>query len=153
MAQDPIAIIEQIIANAIFTAEKHTTKAEEVAWNIITESIGYYYTPPSALLGFDVAAVEPDVPDVSDTIVGYEAQLDKIVNLLSNQLAGFFNTYYPLSADSYDEANAWILNQITNGGSWASAASARVAAGRWGHSRAPGTPCPRRRSCQTPAPT
>ena len=132
MAQDPIAIIEQIIANAMWVASDYTEKTSEVAWDIITENIGVYLKPPEGTLGFTVDAIEPDVPEVSDTIVGYEAQLDKIVSLLSNQLAGFFNTYYPLSADSYDEANAWILNQVTNGGT---GVNEQVAAELWQRAR------------------
>ena len=132
MAQDPIAIIEQIIANAMLTANEATEESSLAAERIIKERIGFYLDPPPSILGFDVAAIEPEVPEVSDTIVGYEAQLDKIVALLSNQLAGFFNTYYPLSADAYDEANAWILNQITNGGT---GVNEQVAAELWQRAR------------------
>ena len=132
MAQDPIEIIEQIISSAIYTADKYTRESKEVAEEIIDENIGIYLEPPSSSLGFGIAAVEPDVPEVSDTIVGYEAQLNKIVALLSGQLAGFFNTYYPLSADAYDEANAWILNQITNGGT---GVNKQVAAELWQRAR------------------
>ena len=132
MAQDPIAIIEQIIANAMYTAEKYTGESKEVADEIINESIGGFWYDPGSSLGFDIVAVEPDVPEVSDTIVGYEAQLSKIVALLSDQLAGFFAKYYPLAADAYDEASAWIINQITNGGA---GVNEQVAAELWQRAR------------------
>ena len=129
---DPIEIINLIIANAMTTASEYTEEASDAANKIIRERIGYFEERPTSLLGFTVDAVEPDVPEVSDTIVGYEAQLDKIISLLSGQLAGFFNTYYPLSADAYDEANAWILNQITNGGT---GVNEQVAAELWQRAR------------------
>lgn len=129
---DPIEIINQIIAKAMETAGEYTEKVDSAAGKIIRERIGLFLDPPDPAVGFAIEAVEPDVPEVSDTIVGYEAQLDKIVALLSNQLAGFFNTYYPLSADAYDEANAWLLNQITNGGA---GVNEQVAAELWQRAR------------------
>ena len=132
MAQDPIAIIEQIISNAMLKADEYSYKADEAAHKIIREQIGMYLEPPNPSIGFAVEAVEPDVPEVSDTIVGYEAQLEKIVALLSDQLAGFFARYYPLAADAYDEASAWLVNQITNGGA---GVNEQVAAELWQRAR------------------
>ena len=132
MAQDPIAIIEQIISNAMLKADEYSGEADEAAHKIIREQIGMYLEPPNPSIGFAVEAVEPDVPEVSDTIVGYEAQLEKIVALLSDQLAGFFARYYPLAADAYDEASAWLVNQITNGGA---GVNEQVAAELWQRAR------------------
>lgn len=132
MAQDPIAIIEQIISNAMLKADEYSYEADEAAHKIIREQIGMYLEPPNPSIGFAVEAVEPDVPEVSDTIVGYEAQLEKIVALLSDQLAGFFARYYPLAADAYDEASAWLVNQITNGGA---GVNEQVAAELWQRAR------------------
>ena len=132
MAQDPIAIIEQIISNAMLKADEYSYEADEAAHKIIREQIGMYLEPPNPSIGFAVEAVEPDVPEVSDTIVGYEAQLEKIVALLSDQLAGFFVRYYPLAADAYDEASAWLVNQITNGGA---GVNEQVAAELWQRAR------------------
>ena len=132
MAQDPIAVIEYIIDNAILKANEYSASADEAAQEIIDENIGFYLDPPDPALGFTIGAVEPDVPEVSDTIVGYEAQLSKIVALLSDQLAGFFAKYYPLAADAYDEASAWIINQITNGGA---GVNEQVAAELWQRAR------------------
>ena len=132
MAQDPIAIIEQIISNAMLKADEYSYEADKAAQKIIREQIGMYLEPPNPSIGFAVEAVEPDVPEVSDTIVGYEAQLEKIVALLSDQLAGFFARYYPLAADAYDEASAWLVNQITNGGA---GVNEQVAAELWQRAR------------------
>ena len=132
MAQDPIAIIEQIISNAMLKADEYSYEADEAAHKIISEQIGMYLDPPSPSIGFAVEAIEPDVPEVSDTIIGYEAQLDKLVALLSDQLAGFFARYYPLAADAYDEASAWLVNQITNGGA---GVNEQVAAELWQRAR------------------
>ena len=132
MAQDPIEVIEYIINNAITQANTYSYNADRAATKVINENIGMYLEPPVPSTGFEIEAIEPDVPEVSDTLVGYEAQLEKIVALLSDQLAGFFNTYYPLSADAYDEANAWILNQITNGGT---GVNEQVAAELWQRAR------------------
>ena len=129
---DPIEIINQIIANAMATAGEYTENVDTAAGKIIRERIGLFLDPPASSLGFAIEAIEPDVPEVSDTIVGYEAQLDKIVDLLSNQLAGFFAKYYPLAADAYDEASAWIVNQITNGGA---GVNEQVAAELWQRAR------------------
>ena len=132
MAQDPIAIIEQIISNAMLKADEYSYEADEAAHKIIREQIGMYLEPPNPSIGFAVEAVEPGVPEVSDTIVGYEAQLEKIVALLSDQLAGFFARYYPRAADAYDEASAWLVNQITNGGA---GVNEQVAAELWQRAR------------------
>ena len=132
MAQDPIAIIEQIISNAMLKADEYSYEADEAAHKIIREQIGMYLDPPSPSIGFAVEAIEPDVPEVSDTIIGYEAQLDKLVALLSDQLADFFARYYPLAADAYDEASAWLVNQITNGGA---GVNEQVAAELWQRAR------------------
>ena len=129
---DPIEIINQIIANAMLKAEEYSGEADDAAHKIIREQIGLFEPPPSTATGFTVEAVEPDVPEVSDTIVGYEAQLDKIVALLSDQLADFFAKYYPLAADAYDEASAWLVNQITNGGA---GVNEQVAAELWQRAR------------------
>ena len=132
MAQDPIAIIEQIISNAMLKADEYSYEADEAAHKIIREQIGMYLEPPNPSIGFAVEAIEPDVPEVSDTIIGYEAQLDKLVALLSDQLADFFARYYPLAADAYDEASAWLVNQITNGGA---GVNEQVAAELWQRAR------------------
>jgi hypothetical protein len=113
---DPIQIIETIIANAIDTANEHTDNADAAAEKLIRKSAGFYLDPPDSSARFAVEAVEPDIPEVTDGLITYEAQLDKVVALLSSQLAGFFAQYYPLESDAFDEATNWLVNTITNGG-------------------------------------
>lgn len=113
---DPVEIINQIISNAINQANEYTASADTAAQRLISNSIGVYIEPPSNLTGFVPSAVEPDIPPVTDSIVQYDAQLEKVIDLLSGQLAGFFRTYYPLESDAFDEATNWLVNQITNGG-------------------------------------
>ncbi|KKS17817.1 MAG: hypothetical protein UU74_C0017G0005 [Candidatus Woesebacteria bacterium GW2011_GWA1_41_7] len=110
------AYIENIISNAIATATNSTEQAQDAADSLINESIGFYIAPPSTTTGFQVTATEPDIPDAADSTLTYEAQLEKLIALLSNQLANFFTTYYPLSNDAFDEATTWLVNTITNGG-------------------------------------
>lgn len=116
MPQDPIEIIETIISNAMATASEYADEADSAAEKIIREQIGMYLVPPPTSTGFEVAAVEPEIPATTDTDAAYQSQLDKVVKLLSDQLADFFDLYYPLNADAFDEATNWLVNTITNGG-------------------------------------
>ena len=107
--------IDTIIANAIETADLYTTKAGDSAQDLINASTGFYLDPPPVSSGFSIEAIEPGIPDVADSTLTYEAQLKKMIALLSGQLAGFFATYYPLANDAFDEATAWLVNTITTG--------------------------------------
>lgn len=108
--------IDNIISNAINTANAQTTLATEAAQDLLDENAGFYITPPNSNTGFEIAAIEPVIPTTIDSTLSYEANLDKLVALLSGQLASFFNTYYPLASDAFDEATGWLVNTITNGG-------------------------------------
>jgi hypothetical protein len=109
-------IINQIIANAIATANSSTEAATEAANTLISSRAGVYIAPPNSLSGFTVAAVEPEIPEAENSTLVYDAELAKIIALLSGQLADFFALYYPLASDAFDEATAWLVNTITNGG-------------------------------------
>ena len=113
---DASDIINQIIANAIATANGSTTAAQDAANDLISTNARFYLTPPSTLTGFDVEAVEPDIPTAADSTYNYEAERDELIALLSAQLANFFTLYYPLASDAFDEATNWLVNTITNGG-------------------------------------
>jgi hypothetical protein len=67
-------------------------------------------------MAYGLTAVEPAVPEVENSTLTFEAQRDQIIALLSDELAGFFNQYYPLAADAFDEATNWLVNSITVGG-------------------------------------
>ena len=108
--------INTIIANALTTATANTEAASDAADDLIASNAGFWLAPPDSLSGFTPAAVEPEIPDVADTRIDYRAELDELIALLSGQLADFFNTYYPLDSDAFDEATAWLIDTITNGG-------------------------------------
>ncbi len=108
--------IDLIINNAIETANKNTTAVDEAAQNLTSIAGGYYFVPPDSTDKFAVSAIEPEIPDVDALTFQYEAQLDKLIKLLSDQLAGFFSKYYPLANDAFDEATAWMIDVITGGG-------------------------------------
>ena len=124
--------IDTIIANAIATANEQTAAASEAAYDLIAQNAGFYLEPPTSEAGFTVEAVEPEIPAVDDSTIKYQAELDKIVQLLSDQLAGFFATYYPLASDAFDEATSWLINVITNGGT---GVNATVEAQLWQRAR------------------
>ena len=124
--------IDAIIANAIATANAQTVSATAAAEDLISSNAGMYIEPPNSLSGFSVEAIEPTIPDVADSTITYQAQLDKIIDMLTSQLAGFFATYYPLASDAFDEATAWLVNELTNGGAGVNAA---VAAQLWQRDR------------------
>lgn len=71
---------------------------------------------------YAITAIEPAVPEAENSTLTFEAQRDKIIALLSDELAGFFAKYYPLAADAFDEATNWLVNSITNGGTGISTA-------------------------------
>lgn len=119
---DPQDFITTVINDAITLANEQETRASDAADDLIAISAGFYLTPPSSSTGFLISAIEPDIPSVDNSIITYEAQLAKLVALLSSQLAGFFSTYYPLASDAFDEATSWLVNTITNGGTGINAA-------------------------------
>lgn len=109
--------IDQVITNAIATANEFSGLVATSADRIIQEtnavtSTGYDYYRVDPV----ITAVEPAVPDVENASITYEAQFDKLVALMSSKLAGFFVDFYPLDSDAFDEATAWLVNSITNGG-------------------------------------
>lgn len=108
--------IDTIITNALTTASDYTDAADDAATDLINAKAGFYVPPPDSETDFEPAAVEPAIPEVEDTKWNYQAELDKLIALLSDQLADFFATYYPLENDAFDEATAWLVNTITNGG-------------------------------------
>lgn len=114
--------INQIINNALTTAQTYTQKVSDTADDLISANGGVYIPPPSTSSAFSVEAEEPDIPEVENSALTYEAQLDKLITLLSGQLGDFFATYYPLQSDAFDEAQAWLVDVITNGGTGINAA-------------------------------
>lgn len=108
--------IDLIITQALEIANEFTEEAGDAADDLVRESIGGWYELPNTDPQFTVTAVEPDIPEVDDQSYEYRQELAYIIDLLANQLAEFFRLYYPLADDAFDEATAWLINTITNGG-------------------------------------
>ena len=109
------ATVNAIINNALALSANQVSLANAAAQATITASQGYTGFG-SAPIAYTISAVEPAVGTVQDATLTYEAQLDKLVALLSDELANFFTLYYPLAADAFDEATNWLVNTITVGG-------------------------------------
>lgn len=107
--------IDTIIENAQNTASAQLLLSNAATHSAIAASYGFA-SPNFTPVSYVIEAEEPDVPDVENANLTYEAHRDQLIALLSNELAGFFITYYPLAADAFDEATNWLVNSITNGG-------------------------------------
>lgn len=107
--------IDSIIAKAQSTANAQLSLSNAAAHDAITASMGYA-SPNFTPVTYTIQAIEPDVPDVENANLTYEAQRDKLIAMLSDELAKFYTSYYPLAADAFDEATNWLVNSITNGG-------------------------------------
>ena len=116
MPVDPQDFIDAIINNAITLANTYTTATATSAGNIEDVVDGSYYHTwhPGSTPGVD--AVEPAVPEVDDALILFDSQRDAMIALLSDKLADYFATYYPLENDAFDEAIAWLKDVIQNGG-------------------------------------
>lgn len=117
MALSPGDQVDAIIANAMELADEHIALMEHYSDFGVDIATG---AKPLIIRPYpwekEVEAVEPDVPTADDPTTVYEAYRDDLIGILSGQLADFFNKYYPLVNDAYDEATAWLVNTITNGG-------------------------------------
>lgn len=109
-------IINQAVADAIAKASTFTDQVDTAADRVLTlsgsRSTGASYYKPVTV----ISAIEPVPAAVDDSVLTYNAQLNNLIGLLSNELAGYFATYYPLASDAFDEATTWLINTITNGG-------------------------------------
>lgn len=112
--------IDRIIENALGTARDAVASASSAADRAVQAGQGHQ-TPYESGAYIVVTAVEPKVTAENSTLT-FEAQRDKVIALLSDELAGFFAKYYPLAADAFDEATNWLVNSITNGGTGISVA-------------------------------
>lgn len=107
--------VSTVINNALSTANSATASASSAASQTMQAANGYAMgSPPPA--DYALTAIEPEVPQVENATYTYEAQRDRLIALLSDQLGQFFVRYYPLASDAFDEATSWLVNTITNGG-------------------------------------
>lgn len=116
-----MATVDEIINNALIIANSQVVNANNAAQATINAANGFGFTPGTFLLNANVEAEEPDFYTPENSTLTYESHRDHLIALLSGELAGFFNTYYPLAADAFDEATDWMVNSITNGGTGISA--------------------------------
>lgn len=107
--------INQIIANAELRASNAILDASLASQGAITASYGHT-SPPYGGINYAITAIEPVVPDVENSNLTYESQRDKLIAMLTGELANYFTTYYPLASDAFDEAINWMVNTITLGG-------------------------------------
>lgn len=112
----PEEFINAIINNAINVANEMTEEVADAADKLMRENIGTYWPIPPTDPIFQITAEEPEVPEVEDVYNRYEYELERLIKLLSDELANFFAAYYPLANDAFDEATAWMVDTITNGG-------------------------------------
>lgn len=113
MATD--ATVNTIISNALATSNDAVNNANTAARAAITASQGYA-SPGGPVVVYGISATEPAIGIVEDATLTYESQRDRLIAILSDKLADFFATYYPLAADAFDEATNWLVNTITVGG-------------------------------------
>lgn len=113
MATD--ATVNTIISNALATSNAAVNNASAAARAAITASQGYA-SPGGPVVVYGISATEPAIGIVGDATLTYESQRDRLIAILSDKLADFFATYYPLAADAFDEATNWLVNTITVGG-------------------------------------
>lgn len=109
------AAIQQVIDNALATATTHLQMADAAINASMTASQGYASTG-AFLEPFTPSAIEPDVPYVADATLTYDANLARLIQLLSDQLANYYTLYYPLTSDAFGAATSWLVNTITVGG-------------------------------------
>jgi hypothetical protein len=112
----PAEVINQAVADAIAKASTFTDQVDIAADRVLGLSEGRstgssYYVPVT-----NITAVEPTIPPVDDALLIYDAELNHLIKLLSDELAAYFAKYYPLASDAFDEATSWLVNTITNGG-------------------------------------
>lgn len=108
-------LVNTIISNALQTASEAVNRVGTATQAAQTASLGYGGVG-MVEVGYAIGAVEPPIPVTENSTLTFEAQRDRVVALLSNELTGFFAKYYPLAADAFDEATNWLVNSITVGG-------------------------------------
>ena len=126
-----MATVDDLISGAEARATAQLSQMQVANQAAITASQGYF-SPAFNQVDYTLSAVEPAVPDVENANLTYEAQRDKLIALLGDELAKFYTLYYPLASDAFDEATNWMVNAITIGGTGISPA---VEAAIWARGR------------------
>jgi hypothetical protein len=103
------------VFNQRAVAQGYLGTVDAVITNAITRAMSGPVANPTPA-AYAITALEPSVPEVENSTLTFDAQRDKIVAMLTDELEGFFVKYYPLASDAFDEATNWLVNSITLGG-------------------------------------
>jgi hypothetical protein len=110
----------EIINNALQISQDQVNESNTAANYAIQASNGmtwfnnsYSNWHPDAT---EPAVYIPQTIEEADPFYRYETEKQALIAYLSQLFADYFETYYPLDSDAFDEAMAWLQNTIVNGG-------------------------------------
>lgn len=111
---------EEIITNALELSQENVSNADDAAQDAMQAASGFSFFNQS-YPNWSPDAVEPNVyipttAEETDPFWRYETEKTNLTQWLADLFTNFFVTYYPLASDAFDEAMAWTVNTITNGG-------------------------------------
>lgn len=120
MASEIYELNVEIINNALETAQENVANADEAAQAAMQAAAGFSFLNQT-YNNWSPDADEPNVyipstAEETDPFWRFETEKASLVEWLEGLFTEFFVTYYPLSSDAFDEAMAWLVNTITNGG-------------------------------------
>lgn len=110
------SLIDAAVSRTESLSNEVTTYASQAA--NAAKDISIQYPPEGG--GFMQLAVEPNVYiptrlDKTEVSTEYDRMYNRFVTLLSNKLNEFMTTYFPVTSDAYDEAQAWLVSTINGG--------------------------------------
>ncbi len=120
MASEIYELNVEIINNALELSQQNAEAAAQAAEQAIQQAAGFsFFNQPYSR--WYPTADEPDVyipatVEETDPFWRFETEKQNLTQWLAGLFTSFFNTYYPLSSDAFDEAMTWLTNTITNGG-------------------------------------
>jgi hypothetical protein len=116
-----MSAVDTIINQALAIADAQSTDVQtytEAAQTAAGGLLTYSNTSPPVP---DPIAVEPDVYipeklDRSKMSTDYDRIYNELIAMAANKIGSFLVDYFPILNDAYDEATAWLVDTITNGG-------------------------------------
>lgn len=110
----------EIINNALELSQVNVESASDAAQSAMQAASGSSFFNQS-YSRWSPSADEPPIYipttlEETDPFWRFETEKANLTQWLADLFNNFFNTYYPLSSDAFDEAMAWLVNTITNGG-------------------------------------
>lgn len=120
------ATVQTIIDNAITVADAQNTAAAAYAATAITAANGaavmgsssFSFTPNPG----DLGVVIPSMADQTNQMPLFQSMYDQIKDDLVAQFATFFATYFPNECTYLEQAEQWICDTLTSGGTGINAA-------------------------------